>query len=153
MDTPSKRFSAVAVILPFRGAGYLPDGTTDRQAAAFMYEGIAAAPPAPVVVPSGGGIGKRRRKKYPRRVMVRGRVVLVASEAEEVRLLREMAEDIEVQAKILAAAGDEMAAKRAQRAAEKLQSRALSAEQLRQIWLDYLRREDEEVLRILGVAA
>lgn len=145
MDTASKRFSAIHIALPFRGAGYLPDGSTDRQAAAFLYEGISAVPPAPPVperVP--GGIGKKR--KYPKRVYVKGRIYAVASEAEEARILRELAEEAEAQAKILEYAGDRATAEKARKAQIRLKKRAEAAEELRQQWLAFLRMEDEEIL-------
>ena len=50
IDTAAKRFSAINVSCPWRGVSVLPDGTIgqgDRQAAAFLYSGIAAGGAAP----------------------------------------------------------------------------------------------------------
>jgi hypothetical protein len=149
MDTASKRFSAIHIALPFRGAGYLPDGSTDRQAAAFMYEGISAVPPAPPVpIAKPGGIGHGKRKKYPRRISVDGRIYNVRSESEEAELLRQMAERASDQAKIARAGGDEVTATRAAKKADKLEARAFTAEEMRAAWIKYLQQEDEEILLI-----
>lgn len=148
MNTASKRFSAIHIALPFRGAGYIPDGSTDRQAAAFMYEGISAIPPAPPVpVARPGGIG-HGRKKYPRRISVDGRVYTVRTQEEEMALLRQMAERARDQAQIAQFAGDEVTATRAAKKADKLETRAFTAEEMRFAWIKYLQQEDEEILLI-----
>lgn len=148
MDTASKRFSAIHIALPFRGAGYIPDGSTDRQAAAFMYEGISAVPPAPPVpAAKPGGIG-HGRKKYPRRISVDGRVYTVRAQEEEMALLRQMAERARDQAQIAQYAGDEVTATRAAKKADKLEARAFTAEEMQAAWIKYLQQEDEEILLI-----
>lgn len=148
MDTASKRFSAIHIALPFRGAGYIPDGDTDRQAAAFMYEGISAFPPAPPVpVARPGGIG-HGRKKYPRRISVDGRVYTVRTQEEEMALLRQMAERARDQAQIAQYAGDEVTATRAANKADKLEARAFTVEEMQAAWIKYLQQEDEEILLI-----
>lgn len=148
MDTASKRFSAIHIALPFRGAGYIPDGSTDRQAAAFMYEGISAIPPAPPVpVAKPGGIG-HGKKKYPRRISVDGRVYTVRTQEEEMALLRQMAERARDQAQIAQYAGDEVTATRAAKKADKLEARAFTVEEMQAAWIKYLQQEDEEILLI-----
>lgn len=45
MNTAAKRYSAINVTMPFRGAHVVPTGTINgamRQAAAWLYSGIAA---------------------------------------------------------------------------------------------------------------
>jgi hypothetical protein len=151
MDTPSKRFSAIHIALPFRGAGYIPDGTTDRQAAAFMYEGISAVPPAPPVpvTTKPGGIGHGRKSKYPKRVTVNGKVYTVRSVAEERRLLEEMASQTREHATILKALGDEVSAKRAEKKAVAVQARIDDVAVAYEQWLAKLRQDDEEILLLL----
>jgi hypothetical protein len=143
MNTPSKRFSAIHIALPFRGAGYIPDGTTDRQAAAFLYEGISAIPPAPVVVKA-GGIGKK--SKYPKRVSVNGRVFVVRSRAEEIELLRQLQQEADDQAAIAKRLGDEVLAKRIKKAVVKIETRVQAQESR----LARLLRDDEEILLLLS---
>jgi len=143
MNTPSKRFSAIHIALPFRGAGYIPDGATDRQAAAFLYEGISAIPPAPVVVKA-GGIGKK--SKYPKRVSVNGRVFVVRSRAEEIELLRQLQQEADDQAAIAKGLGDEVLAKRIKKAAVKIETRVQAQESR----LARLLRDDEEILLLLS---
>ena len=143
MNTPSKRFSAIHIALPFRGAGYIPDGTTDRQAAAFLYEGISAIPPAPVVVKT-GGVGKK--SKYPKRVSVNGRVFVVRSRAEEIELLRQLQEEADDQAAIAKGLGDEVLAKRIKKSAAKIETRVQAQESR----LARLLRDDEEILLLLS---
>ena len=142
MNTPSKRFSAIHIALPFRGAGYIPDGTTDRQAAAFMYEGISAIPPAPVVVKT-GGVGKK--SKYPKRVTVDGRVYTVKSRAEELELLRRLTEQANDQASIAKALGDEVLARRIIKKAQRLEIKVDARAEM----LARLLRDDEEILLLL----
>lgn len=142
MNTPSKRFSAIHIALPFRGAGYIPDGTTDRQAAAFMYEGISAIPPAPVVVKA-GGVGKK--SKYPKRVTVDGRVYTVKSRAEELELLRRLTEQANDQASIAKALGDEVLARRIIKKAQRLEIKVDARAEM----LARLLRDDEEILLLL----
>lgn len=150
MDTPSKRFSAIHIALPFRGAGYLPDGTTDRQAAAFLYEGISAIPPAPPVpVAKPGGIGHGKKSKYPKRVTVNGKVYTVRTVAEERRLLEEIAAQNREQAAILKALGDEVSAKRAEKKAVAIQARVDTVAIAHEQWLAKLRQDDEELLLLL----
>lgn len=172
MNTASKRFSAIHIALPFRGAGYLPDGSVDRQAVASAYEGISATPPAPPVPStSGGGVGSFRgfqtrgfqgnafqsvspgkasrvKKKYPRRISVDGRVYTVRTQEEEMALLRQMAERARDQAQIAQFAGDEVTATKAAKKADKLEARAFTAEEMRFAWIKYLQQEDEEILLI-----
>lgn len=140
MNTPSKRFSAIHVALPFRGAGYIPDGSTDRIAAAFLYDGFGAKPPTPVVVKT-GGIGH----KYPKRVTVDGRVYTVRSRAEELELLRQLTEKANDQAAIAKALGDEVLARRIIKKAKRLETKI----DTRADWLARLLREDEEILLLL----
>lgn len=148
MDTASKRFSAIHIALPFRGAGYIPDGSTDRQAAAFMYEGISAIPPSPPVpVARPGGIGHGRRR-YPKRVTVKGRVYTVQTAAEEREILRALAEEAREQAKIIEALGDRETAKRAVKFSQSLDSRAELARQAEAQWFAKLLQDDEEILLI-----
>lgn len=149
MDTPSKRFSAIHIALPFRGAGYIPDGTTDRQAAAYLYEGISAIPPAPVPVAKPGGIGHGKKPKYPKRVSVNGKVYTVRSVAEERRLLEELAAQNREQAAILKALGDEVSAKRAEKKAVAVQARVDTVAIAHEQWLAKLRQDDEEILLLL----
>jgi len=151
MDTPSKRFSAIHIALPFRGAGYIPDGTTDRQAAAFLYEGISAIPPAPPVpvTTKAGGIGHKKKSKYPKRVYVNGKVYTVRTVAEERRLLEELAAQNREQAAILKALGDEVSAKRAEKKAVAVQARVDTVAIAHEKWLAKLRQDDEELLLLL----
>lgn len=141
MNTASKRFSAIHVALPFRGAGYIPDGSTDRIAAAFLYDGFGAEPPQPVVVRA-GGIGK----KYPKRVTVDGRVYTVRSREEELALLRRLTEQANDQAAIAKGLGDEVLARRIIKKAERLEKKVDE----RAILLQRLLRDDEEILLLLS---
>ena len=141
MNTASKRFSAIHVTLPFRGTGYIPDGSTDRIAVAFLYDGFGAEPPQPVVVRT-GGIGK----KYPKRVTVDGRVYTVRSREEEIALLRRLTEQANDQAAIAKGLGDEVLAKRIKKAAVKIETR-MQAQESR---LARLLRDDEEILLLLS---
>lgn len=141
MNTASKRFSAIHVALPFRGAGYIPDGSTDRIAAAFLYDGFGAEPPQPVVVRT-GGIGK----KYPKRVTVDGRVYTVRSREEELALLRRLTEQANDQAAIAKGLGDEVLARRIIKKAERLEKKVDE----RAILLKRLLRDDEEILLLLS---
>lgn len=141
MNTASKRFSAIHVALPFRGAGYIPDGSTDRIAAAFLYDGFGAEPPQPVVVRA-GGIGK----KYPKRVTVDGRVYTVRSREEEIELLRRLTEQANDQAAIAKGLGDEVLARRIIKKAERLEKKVDE----RAILLQRLLRDDEEILLLLS---
>lgn len=141
MNTASKRFSAIHVALPFRGAGYIPDGSTDRIAAAFLYDGFGAEPPQPVVVRA-GGIGK----KYPKRVTVDGRVYTVRSREEEIALLRRLTEQANDQAAIAKGLGDEVLARRIIKKAERLEKKVDE----RAILLQRLLRDDEEILLLLS---
>jgi len=150
MDTPSKRFSAIHIALPFRGAGYIPDGSADRQAVAFLYEGISAIPPAPPVpVAKPGGIGHGKKAKYPKRVSVNGKVYTVRSVAEERRLLEELAAQNREQAASLKALGDEVSAKRAEKKAVAVQARVDTVAIAHEQWLAKLRQDDEELLLLL----
>lgn len=170
MNTASKRFSAIHIALPFRGAGYLPDGSVDRQAVASVYEGIPASqPPVPAV--TGGGVGtfrgfqtrgfqgnafqsvspgkvSRQRRKYPKRVTVKGRVYTVQTAAEEREILRALAEEAREQAKIIEALGDKETAKRAVKFSQSLDNRAELARQAEAQWLAKLLQDDEEILLI-----
>ena len=141
MNTASKRFSAIHVALPFRGAGYIPDGSTDRIAVAFLYDGFGAEPPQPVVVRA-GGIGK----KYPKRVTVDGRVYTVRSREEEIALLRRLTEQSNDQAAIAKGLGDEVLARRIIKKAERLEKKVDE----RAILLQRLLRDDEEILLLLS---
>ena len=141
MNTASKRFSAIHVALPFRGAGYIPDGSTDRIAVAFLYDGFGAEPPQPVVVRT-GGIGK----KYPKRVTVDGRVYTVRSREEEIALLRRLTEQANDQAAIAKGLGDEVLARRIIKKAERLEKKVDE----RAILLQRLLRDDEEILLLLS---
>lgn len=141
MNTASKRFSAIHVALPFRGAGYIPDGSTDRIAAAFLYDGFGAEPPQPVVVRA-GGIGR----KYPKRVTVDGRVYTVRSREEEIALLRRLTEQVNDQAAIAKGLGDEVLARRIIKKAERLEKKVDE----RAILLQRLLRDDEEILLLLS---
>jgi hypothetical protein len=141
VNTASKRFSAIHVALPFRGAGYIPDGSTDRIAAAFLYDGFGAEPPQPVVVRA-GGIGK----KYPKRVTVDGRVYTVRSREEEIALLRRLTEQANDQAAIAKGLGDEVLARRIIKKAERLEKKVDE----RAILLQRLLRDDEEILLLLS---
>jgi hypothetical protein len=141
VNTASKRFSAIHVALPFRGAGYIPDGSTDRIAVAFLYDGFGAEPPQPVVVRT-GGIGK----KYPKRVTVDGRVYTVRSREEEIALLRRLTEQANDQAAIAKGLGDEVLARRIIKKAERLEKKVDE----RAILLQRLLRDDEEILLLLS---
>jgi len=149
MDTPSKRFSAIHIALPFRGAGYIPDGTTDRQAAAFLYEGISAIPPAPPVpVAKPGGIGHGKKQRYPKRVSVDGRIYVVKSVAEERELLEEIAAKTRAQAAILKALGDKETAARVEKKATIVQRRVDATAIAYAAWMAKLLQDDEEILLI-----
>jgi len=150
MDTPSKRFSAIHIALPFRGAGYIPDGTTDRQAAAFLYEGISAVPPAPPVpvTTKAGGIGHGKKQRYPKRVSVDGRIYVVKSVAEERELLEELAARAREQAAILKALGDKETAARVEKKATIVQQRVDATAIAYAAWMAKLLQDDEEILLI-----
>ena len=107
-------------------------------------EVIPEAPAAAV----GGGIGKRR-KKYPRRLYAKGRIYLVKNAEEERKILEELAQAAEEQAKVAAALGDEVTARRALKLSRKIIERVESVDSRETDWLKQLQDEDDEILLLL----
>ena len=113
----------------------------------------AQAGDAPVVVPtaSGGGIGHgRRRSKYPRRVSIDGRLVLVQTAEEERRLLAAWAARLEARnlaLEVSDAAPAKVAAVRVKLA--RVERRVAKVDEREAAWRAKLQSEDEELLLIL----
>jgi len=108
------------------------------QDSAFQIGGV------PVVVPKGGASGKK--SKYPKRVTVDGRVYTVKSRAEELELLRRLAEQANDQASIAKALGDEVLARRIIKKAQRLEIKVDARAEM----LARLLRDDEEILLLLS---
>lgn len=99
-------------------------------------------PPAPVATTTSGG-GKSKR--YPRRVMLRGRLYTVRNPREERELLQAALD----RAKTLAAIAEPQEAAEAKRTALRFAKRAKAVEREESQWLARLRQIDEELLLLL----
>lgn len=106
----------------------------------FWYEGDPAPPPATT---STGGGGKSKR--YPRRVMLRGRLYTVRNPREERELLQAALD----RAKTLAAIAEPQEAADAKRTALRFAKRTKAVEREESQWLARLRQIDEELLLLL----
>lgn len=111
------------------------------------FAASGAATPAPAVTPTGGGIGKRRRySRYPRRVMVEGRLFTVRTADEERQLLQAMLERATLAQEYADAVGDAPAEERARKRIARIQRGLKAAGEARRAWIERLLAEDEEII-------
>lgn len=113
------------------------------------FAGRGEAPPEVVVTALTGGGSGAKRKKYPRRVFINGRVVVVQNAAQERQLMAELSAKAKEQAAIAQALGDEVIAKVIEKKAAKLERRVEAVDTRERDWLQRLRDEDEEIISIL----
>lgn len=114
------------------------------------FAGKTAQVVADVSVPDGGGRGQKasRRLRYPRRIMVDGRLYIVSSPEEERQLLESLAHRALVEAEEVERTQPVQAAKK-RRLAKRIQRRVEKAEDASQRWQEFLEQEDEEILSFL----
>lgn len=105
-----------------------------------------AVTPTPAPTTRGGGIGKHRRYKYPRRIMVHGRVHTVRNADEERQILRAMLERAQLALEYADAVNDKPAVEQAKKRIVRIRKGLSAAEEARRMWLRRLLDEDEEIL-------
>ncbi len=103
----------------------------------------------PRLLGGGSGAKKYRKTRYPRRVFIDGKLYTVDSAAEERELLRAYRERLEIEANSLEAQDvPRETVKKARLKVIKAENRIAAVDDREQVWLERLRREDEEILLV-----
>jgi len=139
----------------FLGVTRLANGISALPYGDFSGKVETVIAPTTPTVGAGGGAGggakkhARRRKGYPRRVMIDGKLYLVANAEEERALLRQWRDRVEREAMMLALEGaPQKKIAKAKVRVVRAEKRLEEASSREDDWIAKLREEDEEILMI-----
>ena len=113
--------------------------------------GTTESAPAPVEEAGGGGGSKKRRKRRkPRTVYIGKRRHTIWTPEQERRLVEQFRRELEDERKVAAMAADAGRERQMRRLVTRQDRRLADIEERRAAWLEQLRRDDDEILLVLG---